>query len=201
MTSPRKNIRLSVLLLATLSLSLSAYAQFGGAADNLVKNGEFSESDDKQWPLVWSESVSHPAHLQKNETVLRVDTEGDNQFLHIERMGSPETAVAMGSQTVALPPGAKSLRLAARMRGHDVAAGPDFWMLPGISVTYLFEDGTTKSGDLNKWLLTPRGDSEWTEFETIVPVKDGAPKASIAIIGQGWTGSVDIDDVVVEVVE
>ena len=198
--SPMKSaILLAILAVTSITPRLSA--QFGGEADNLIANGTFAEFDDSDQPIDWSEKISHPSHLKDTKTQIQVEEDGEESYLHIERLGSPDVGVALGEQTIEIPEGTESLRLAAKMRGRGIAAGSDFWMVPGISVTYLLEKGETKSGDLNKWLLVPPGDSKWTEYEMIVPVKEGARKANITIIAQGWTGSVDIDDVVVEAIQ
>jgi hypothetical protein len=106
----------------------------------------------------------------------------------------------IGHQDIKIPEGTNSLRIAAKMRGNSIVRGWETWQLPGIGVTYFYgSDQDSKPGQIHKWLKVPPSDSGWEEYESIIPVRDGATEGRITIIGQGWTGTFDITDIVVEV--
>jgi hypothetical protein len=185
---------ISVLALA----AFPALAQLETDGENLIENGKFEMVDSNGHPQGWT--VSHPDYLRKCETTVEMLAEGDTTFYRVTKhaASSPE----LGSQEITIPPGTGSLLVKIKMRGSGIVRGAERWALPGIAVTYLFEgseDG--KPGSLDKWPVIPVGDSDWQEYEVIIPVRDNAPRASISIIGQGWTGTADFTDVEVEILE
>ena len=191
---------LAPIALATLACTLSpASAQFGGEESNLIKNGNFELMDPDGRPEYWA--ISHPNHLAKTETEIAVLVEGGKSFYRVTKNAA--TGPGLGWQKVQIPTGTQHLRIAVKMRGQSIVRGSEGWNLPGIGVTYFYSDdeNDNKTGDVAKWPLIASGDSEWREYETVIPVRDGAPIASIGIIGAGWTGTADFTDIVVEPID
>ncbi len=187
-------------LLTVFALSLSpALAQFGGDEHNLIQNGKFETANADSRPDFWT--LSHPSYLSEQEINVEMMTEGDTSFLRVIKQAA--TAAEIGSQEIQIPEGTGSLRVAIKMRGKNITRGADFWQLPGLAVTYLFEGSEGgKPGAMDKWPLLPVGDTPtWQEFEAIIPVREGAQRASVGLNSHGWTGQADFTDVVVEVVE
>ena len=187
-------------LATTLTFTLTpASAQFGGPEDNMVKNGNFELMDADGRPEDWN--ISHPNFLEKNETTVEVLTEEGKTFYRVTK--SAATGPGLGWQKFDIPAGTENLRIAARIRGRDITRGSEGWNLPGLGMTYFYSDdeNDSKTGDVAKWILIPTGDTEWRDYESIIPVRDGAPIGNIAIIGAGWTGTMDITDIVVEAID
>lgn len=180
-----------------LAIASTACAQFGGDSENLVRNGKFNEVNAENLPEDWE--ISHPHYLQQRETTVELIHEGEDNALRVVKNAA--TSVNIGSQEIQIPENATELRLAIRMRGESVVRGSDFWQLPGLSVSFLFENDVTKPGDMSKWILIPSGDSEWTNYEMIMPVRDNARRASISLIGHNWTGTAEFTDIVVEAID
>lgn len=192
-------LRFLLPFLCTLTACLTQLpAQFGGAEHNLIENGNFEIADADGRPI--GRTISHPNFLTQCDTVVEMMAEGDITFYRVTKHSpsSPE----IGCQEIKIPEGTSSLPLAIKMRGENIIKGLEGWALPGLSVTYLFDDSEEgKAGSWEKWPVLPVGDSDWQEYEAIIPVRDNARRASISLIGNGWTGTADFTDVVVELVE
>lgn len=191
-----KTVRIP-LVLAT-ALTLAATSVRSGDGHNLIENGKFEIAEANGHPQGWI--VSHPNFLKQNETEVELLSEGDTTFYRVTKRAA--TAPGIGRQEIDIPENAESLRVAIRMRGKGIVRGQAGWMLPGLAVTYLYEGQEEgKPGSLDKWPVVPPGDSEWEDYEAIIPVRDGARRADISLIGQGWTGTADFTGVEVEIVE
>lgn len=187
---------LPCLIASLLAFGLSTAP--AGDEHNLIENGKFEIANADGHPQGWT--VSHPNYLKKCETEVELLSEGDTTFYRVTKRAASDPG--LGWQEIEIPEGAVSVRLAIRMRGKNIVRGPAGWMYPGLAITYLYEgseDG--KPGSLDKWPVLPPGDSEWEDYEAIIPVRDGARRASISIIGQGWTGTADFTNVEVEIAE
>lgn len=90
--------------------------------------------------------------------------------------------------------------LQSRMRARNIKHGEKFWHTPGVGISYLYADGSARSGDMSMWLRVPEGDSGWKIYEATIPVRDNAPIASISVVAQGWSGILDIDWILVRAV-
>ncbi len=179
-------------------MALPVHGQEPESTSNLVTNGNFELADANGFPADWT--CSHPNHLLKCETTIELMSEGDVSFLRIVKMAASEPGV--GWQNIKIPEGTAALRIAAKMRGKSIVRGVEEWQVPGVGVTYFYGDeDSAKPGQVGKWLKLPTGDSEWEVYETIIPVRDGATEGRITIIGQFWTGTFDITDLVVEPVQ
>lgn len=176
-------------LLLTCFLMLSVTA----SAENLLLNSDFSELNEHGYPAEWG--ISHPTHLERNAVAVKMDQEttasSPSPFLHIEKSEGVEN-VSVGNQDFSFPAGTKAIRIRTLMRGRKLTMGSKPWHVAGIGLTYLFESDTPKSGDMSRWIQLPLGNSHWIEYETIIPVRDGATRASIAIVSQGWAGELDV---------
>jgi len=193
-----KSIHPLAILSACVLIAFPAFAQTSPNDTNLINNGKFEIADAKGHPQDWE--VSHPEFLKKCETSVELISEGDQTFYRITK--SAATGPGLGWQRFDIPEGTGSLRIAAKMRGKNITRGAEGWNIPGLGLTYFYNnDQDTKPGSMDKWLKVPLGDSEWQEYESIIPVRDGATRVNVSVVGEGWTGTFDITDVVVEVVE
>lgn len=186
----------SIFLLCLSFAALPLHAEDG---KNLITNGNFEIADADGRPADWK--ISHPEHLKKCETTVEMLTEGDKTFYRVTKNAG--SGPGIGWQKIQLSPNTQSLRVTAKIRGQSIVRGGEGWQMPGIGITYFFDDldENAKPGDVSKWILAPAGDSDWQEYETIIPVRDNAPIANIAMIGEGWTGTADFADIVVEAIE
>lgn len=163
------------------------------SAENLLKNSAFTELDEHGHPEGWI--ISNPVHLERHSAKVSVEevVEGDQsiRFLRIEKK-APSENLAVGNQEISFPAGTTAIRIRARMRGRDLVAGNENWHVAGVALTYLFEDGTARPGNMDKWIRMPEQDSDWEIYETLIPVRDDATRASLAFVAQGWQGVHDI---------
>lgn len=170
--------------------------------ENLLANSDFSALNEHGQPENWG--ISHPTHLERNSVAVKMDQEriggASRPFLTIEKTEGVEN-VAVGNQDFSFPAGTQAIRIRTRMRGRNLTEGTKFWHVAGIGLTFLFEHDTPKSGDMSKWIKLPAGNSDWTEYESIIPVREGATRASIAIVSQGWTGALDVQWIRAEAVQ
>ncbi|MCC5845142.1 MAG: hypothetical protein JJU05_12910 [Verrucomicrobia bacterium] len=170
-------------------------------AESLVKNFDMAEVGDHGYPAEWH--ISHPVHLERNNTqaVREMVTEGQNTFpvLRIIKPDSNDN-VGLGSQEIEIPEGTAAIFIQARMRAVNVTYGSKFWHAPGVGLSFLYDDGRSRSGSLDQWLKVPEGDSGWVLYEVTIPVTDNAPRASVAVVAHEWTGILDIDWILVRAV-
>lgn len=178
-----------------LAVSLVCASDF---EKNLLENSDFHLLDADGRPSFWI--ISHPNYLAQTETKIEILTEGDLTFCRVTKDAA--TSPGLPRQEIEIPPGTNFLRVAVKMRGRSVVRGAEPWALPGVGVTYLFDDREEGlPGSWEKWPVVPPGDSDWTDYEAIIPVREAAPRANIGIIGIGWTGTADFANIVVEAVE
>ncbi len=195
---PMKFVPALSLLISQVLLLASAPAQPGANEANLISNGNFEIADANGHPQDWE--ISHPEFLKKCETTLELISEGDETFYRITKNAAFEPGLC--SQKIDIPEATGSIRIAAKMRGKNIMRGAEGWNIPGLAVTYFYnDDQDAKPGSVDNWLKVPTGDSAWQDYEAIIPVCDGATRASISIVGKGRTGTFDITDVVVEIME
>jgi hypothetical protein len=185
---------------ALVTILISALTGLGVNAD-LVKNFDMAEIGEHGFPAHWR--ISHPVHLEQNHTrVSREEvTEGGNVFPVLRVIKTEQiNNVQVGNQEVDIPPGTTAIYIQSRMRARDVQYGDAFWQRPGVGLTFLFEDGSSRSGSLDRWLHVPEGDSGWQIYEVTIPVAEGANRASVSVVAQGWSGILDIDWILVRAV-
>lgn len=169
--------------------------------ENLVKNGEFTEWTEDGHPAVWK--VSHPNHLANEVVVVKQGADVDNgkvvTFLQVVK-NSRTVNVEVGSQEILIPEGTEALRIRAKMRGIGLIEGEQAWQMAGIGVTYFTPSGAAKPGEMGKWIKLPRLDSDWVEYDTVVPVRDASTRASVGFVSQGWSGTLEVQWIRVEAV-
>ena len=182
-----------IILLSSLSAVLPFIMI---AQENLILNGDFQQINNRGLPEGWH--ISHPNFLERNDIRVMLLSDGDLNYLHVEK--NSETHAQLGNQTIDLPEGTSALEVSVQMRGKNVVSGDRDWMVPGIGVTYYLEDDSSMSGDMQRWVFLSTGDSEWFDYSSIIPVRENAVRASIEIIGHGWTGEVDFANIVVEAI-
>lgn len=177
-------------------LTLIATTAFGFDTPNLVKNGNFSEVNEKGLPLDW-EGISHPSYLTKLGITVGGVTEGDTSFLHIEKQSVDNAN--LGEQKVALPAEVSRIRVACKVRSSDAKRGID-WFSPGLSFGW-FTETEESPVSWGKWLLQKSESSEWTDLEIVLEKPSDVRGIKISIQANGWTGNADITGIVVEPVE
>jgi hypothetical protein len=189
----------NIFCLFLLSMLLPLFAEERSVV--LVEEN-FDVADDRGLPKDWN--PSHPEYLKSQKVIMEMkrieDPSTPLTCLHIEKADG-EGGASLGNKVVEIPPGTTFLRIKARMRGFDVSKGSDWWHLPGIGVTYHISESDAKPGMMNKWILLPEGKSLWKTYETEIPVRDHAPKASVGFISQGWAGKMDVDWIKIEAVK
>lgn len=163
---------------------------------NLIVNGNFEKVNRYGHPEGWT--VSHPNYLADRSVEVMVLNDGERNYWRVTK--NNVNHVDLGTQKVDIPEGTKALRIRVRMRGEDIVAGDQHWMLPGVGVSYLYPDGSTRPGVMSKWIYLQSGSSPWIIYDTEIPVRDNAPQASISLSGHGWTGTAEFADVTVEAV-
>ena len=163
------------------------------SAENLLKNSAFTELNEHGHPKEWR--ISNPVHLERHSAKVSVEEEiREDQtirFLRIEKK-SPSENLAVGDQEIVFPEGTTAIRIRARMRGRDLVAGNVNWHVAGVALTFLFDDGSARPGIMSKWIRMPEMNSDWAVYETVIPVRDDATRASLAFVAQGWKGVHDI---------
>ena len=190
-------IRSLPTILAALALA-AASAQAIEAENNLITNPKFETADSDGHPEGWH--VSHPNYLKQCQTTVEMTAEGETPFYRVTKAAG--SGPGLGWQEIQIPEGTTALRVAVKMRGQNIVRGAEGWAYPGVSVTYLFDGSDQgKPGSWDKWPVLPTGSSDWQDYEAIIPVAEGAKRASVGIISQGWTGTADFAEVVVEKVE
>lgn len=174
-----------ILLFIAMALACGCFAE------NLLQNPAFTELDENGHPVGWV--VSHPNHLRNHRARVTVeeDVNPTVRYLRIDKLSGPVPMQA-GDQEVAVPPGATALRIRAKMRGHGLRQGEENWQMAGIGLTFLFADGTSLPGNMGLWIRLPEGSSDWKEYETVIPVRNQAPRASLSIVPHGWAGMLDV---------
>lgn len=162
----------------------------------------FDVVDGSGHPEGWK--VSHPNHMEKNGVRIEMKKIKDGgeilSYFNIEKIEAT-SSVMLGSKEVTVPVGTTFLRITSRIRAFDIVYGDKNWHIPGIGVTYLFEEDEAKPGLMSKWIMLPKGTSLWKEYTTEIPVRENARRASIALVSHGWTGEMDVDWIIVEAVK
>lgn len=179
-------------LLAFL-LGFLAAPVFAFEAANLVKNGGFKEVYEDGRPADWI-NISHPNYLATMQTTVTVVPEG--QFFRVVRKSNG--GVQLGEQRIPLGPDVKEVRIALRIRSSDFKMGDADWQVPGLSYSWILADNTERQIGPGSWLLLRRPVQDWTPLETILPKPENVAGIKIAILGLGWTGQADYDDITVE---
>ena len=185
---------LMILCLPMLALPVSAQESTRVLE---LENSAFDQKDEHGHPAGWG--VSHPVHLERNHSRVRVIEEENLSFMRMQKL-EPVENVNFGGQEVDIPEGAVALRVTVRMRGAAVKQGPDNWHFPGVGVTYFLGTDETRPGQMDRWIRLPEGDSGWRVYESDIPVRGNARRASIGIVSQGWTGAADLADIQVQAV-
>lgn len=186
------------LLMSVVCVSGMAESPIPSTTQSLpLENHAFQEADEHGHPAGWG--VSHPVHLERNDSKVEIVREENFSYMRMVKTGPAEN-VDFGGQEVEIPDGAIALRVTVRMRGFRVAQGPGNWHFPGIGVTYHIGTDEARPGRMDTWIRLPEGDSAWRVYETDVPVRDNAGRASIGIVSQGWTGAADLADIQVQAV-
>ena len=181
-------------LLTAITLACTPFVVF--SADNLVVNGDFEKVNREGLPVGWE--ISHFNYLDQNNTRVLLMNDGDFNYLHVRKNSS--ATVNLGTQVVDLPDGATSLQMRIRMSGKNVVAGDQHWMVPGLGISFSFPDGSSRPGIMSNWIYLPTGDSPWDEYESVMPIRENAVKATVSIIGHGWTGEANFADIRVEAI-
>lgn len=191
------HITAAILVALAPLVAPTLVAQRGGAEDNLLKNGDLRQISADNLPEDWE--FSHPEYMKQHETTVEVVSEGAENFLHVVKQATQN--VSVGTQVIEIPENASSLRLAIRMRGQNIVRGVETWELPGLTISFKIDEETVRTGDISRFLLLPVGDSDWNEFESIMPVRDGARQAHVTLNGIGWSGTADFAEISVEAIE
>jgi hypothetical protein len=189
-------------LLTGLLLALPARA----AGENLIKNGTFDRANSDGHPIIWvgdqegakeEIGVSHPNYLLQTKTTVVVESEDGNPFpnFFLHTVKASPVVVALGKQTIPLEGKTGTLAVSFRARVTNLAPGSDAeWHLPRLNVVFTLPDGSKKT------FGTPsiKNDvPEWRLFRKDFKIPEGAIRVDIALQGIGWTGTFDVDDVVV----
>ena len=182
---------------AALLLALPARAE----VENLVKNGTFDSTNAKGLPSVWTGNpdiaaetgISHPNYLKQIEATVMVEFDKDNPFLRATK--NTDKNVALGRQIISLEGKTGTLTVSFRARLRNLVAGTTAgWHIPRLNVAFILADGSRKNDG-----TTPiRADlPQWKTFTNDFKIPENAQSVEIAVQGAGWTGTFDIDDVLV----
>lgn len=184
-------MKTSLRLALILGLLASPLAAFESA--NLIKNGGFDEIYDNGFPADWL-NISHPNHLALTETTVSVVSEGP--FLRVVRKTAE--GAQLGEQRIRLAADVKQVRVAYRVRSPALKLGDADWQAPGLTFSWLLADNTERHLGPGSWLLLRYPVERWTNLETLLNKPEDAVGIRVAFQGNGWTGQVDFDDVVLE---
>ena len=166
---------------------------------NLVQNGGFDTIEDNRHPHAWL-NISHENHLQKCGISLEVPNELGNSFYRITKLQT--TNVGLGEQIVPLDPPVKRIRVAVRLRTNSFQRGEVEWQAPGLAFAWTTAEASgRKDIGWGKWLLATGPSKEWIETERVLDRPESTTGIKLTVLGIGWTGVVELDDIVVQPVE
>jgi hypothetical protein len=151
------------------------------------KPGSFEEFDPGDLPTGWD-------RLDGSVTVER---EGDSAFLRV--VASTPQATSSCRLLVRLPEGTRKLRVEGRLRTKDFKRGEKQWEDARIDLQFL-DDGLQRVGP---YVGVPSVREETTEWKTVsvkLDVPDGATALGVSPKLLNATGTLDVDDIVIEVV-
>lgn len=156
------------------------------AADNLVKNGGFSEANDIGLPAAWAGDDVGGVKLAE---------EDGNVFLRVTNE-TPKRQPQL-QQTVAVPADAKQITLSARLRCGDLKPGELHWQTGRVAGQFLDEQG-----EVLGWLTATkleRPTKAWTQVVKVTDVPEAT--ASIRLMAGLFfaTGTLDVDDITLTV--
>ena len=168
------------------------------AQDNLIKNGKFDSINSDALPSVWVgdatfHGISHPNFLKEHDAKVTIEVDNDNPFLRCVKTKSQN--VALGTQIIPLEGKSGTLTVSMRARATNLVVGTEaVWHAPRLNVFFTLADGSRKH---NGTPLIDKNLTDWTTFTGDFPIPEGATKVEIGVQGVGWTGTFDLDDVVV----
>jgi hypothetical protein len=84
-----------------------------------------------------------------------------------------------------------------RSRSPGSEPGDDDWQRPGLSLSWLIENGERPIGPGN-WLLPKEPTESWTTLQSILDRPADVTGLKITFNAIGWTGAADFDDITVE---
>lgn len=181
--------------LLTLLLGLAAAPVFAFESANLIKNGDFSETLESGLPADWR-NISHPNYLKQTGSTVELVTEGTQS--HLRATKTKPGTIALGEQRVTLDAKVEHVRVAMRVRSADFQVGDIDWQVPGLSYAWLLADNKERQIGPGNWLLLGAPSKRWESLETVLTKPADAIGIKISILGIGWTGQADFDDVTVE---
>jgi hypothetical protein len=179
-------------IIILLILGLASSRSFAFESANSVLNPSFTEIYESGMPADWG-NISHPNYLAQIGTRLVVSPEN---FLQDTRE-SKQTA-NLGEQRVLLAPEVRQVGISLRVRAPYFVIGDVDWQVPGLSYSWLLADNTERPIGPGSWLLLKYPTQEWTKLDTLIAKPADAIAIKISILGIGWIGQADFDDVRVE---
>jgi len=106
--------------------------------------------------------------------------------------------VGLGEQRVLLDAKVQHVRVALRIRSADFQPGDIDWQVPGLSYSWLLADNKEREIGPGSWLLLVAPSKNWEPLETVLTKPTDAIGIKVSILGIGWTGQAEFDDVTVE---
>lgn len=155
--------------------------------ENVKKAGSFEESPPGELPAGWDRASASAT----------VESEGGSRFLRI--VATAPEGVSPCRMLVRLPDGARKLRVEGRMRTRDFQRGAKEWEDARIDLQFL-DDGLQRVGSYVGVPNLRENTPEWKAVSVMLDVPEGATCVGVSPKLLNATGTLDVDDIVVEVV-
>jgi hypothetical protein len=97
-----------------------------------------------------------------------------------------------------LDPSVQQVLVSLRIRANEFVQGDDNWKVPGLSYSWLLAEGPEQEIGPGKWLLLAQPNENWSKLETVLDKPENVVGIKVSILGIGWTGQAEFDDVAVE---
>ena len=162
------------LFIAVISLMLAATLS---AAENLIKNGDFSKGFD-DWKI-------------SNYNSVEVEKEGSNSFLHLK---NTKNEYIDASQYIEIKPGTiKTILVKAKIKLKNVVKGPEDWAYARVMVLFYNSSGAQTGGwpEMGRW----HGTFNWSERMNVINIPSDAAKIMIQVQLSNCTGEMWADEI------
>ena len=169
--------------------------------DNIVWGGDFEEtsgdypffsdggyrSDTVGW------STMHPNYLKKIEAAITLEQESGNDFF---RLTNTKKKYNVRMNFVAdVDPDWKLVRVGAKVRNRDLQRVEADWHVAGVWISFLDDEFQLIKPYLPSIQPTME-DEGWEKLDVEVEVPEGASYLSISPMINGYTGTIEVDDLV-----
>ncbi len=158
-------------------------ASLFGGGENLLKNGDFQTDLNKDgWPDGWERLKG-----------VKAEKSGTNLWLSVsESYQGPKFLIDLDSEWTVL-------NFKAKLKATDVVVGRESWQDGRIAMSFVDADGKMVGGFPKVPYI--KGTKDWTEFDFMLPVPDGAKALKGQLVLFGPSGKVEFDDIIITVSE